>query len=383
MPQTTRFSFFFCLAITLTAASSKALAAGPTLELTPGSCEKINDAINSLPKTGGTVRLKAGDFVCQKPVIIERDHVTLIGDGVSKTRLRAADGVALPVVIIGSAINSERIGGIPYPAHVTRDISLSRLSIDGNRHSIPDQQNHECWDPTSASSRNCGDDPGHFIRNNGLTIRRAEHVRVSNVETKKALSGGIVLEKLNRDIVMAGFSSSDNFFDGFAGYETTASVFKNFRLFGNKFSGISVDCFFKGNVFEQGSIYDNGDNGVFSSTVGENTYRRLKIFRNGNLGFYIDAARGPAPELKPVPESCNGNVIENSQIIGKKSGIHINAPCKNTKITATRIHQSDLNCLLLNSEAEVAIKDATCTNGDTTVLLDAKSQRPHGPSKLN
>lgn len=340
----------------------------PAVSVSPGPCSQINDAINSLPATGGIVKLMAGEFVCDSPVIIERDNVSVIGAGSKQTFIRAADGKAMPVVIIGSVINSEIINNIPYPSHVTHYVNLSGVSINGNFRKHPNPGGVECWDPKTNQSLTCGTDVGYFIRNNGLTIRRGEHIRVTDIETKQAFSGGIVVEKLNKDIIMDGFTTTDNFFDGFAGYETSASLFKNFSANKNIYSGISVDCDFAGNVFDHGSASENGDNGVFSADVGHNIFRNMKVLGNKNLGFYIDGWR--TPDNKPIPHTCDGNEIIDTVISGPKFGVQINFACEATSIIRTKIKQDKLSCLSINPDAKVAISDSFCTDGRRKVSID-------------
>lgn len=348
-------------------------SSAPSATVSPGPCSQINDAIASLPPTGGIVKLLAGEFVCDAPVIIERDNVSVIGAGSKQTFIRAADGKAMPVVIIGSPMNTETINNIPYPAHVTHYVNLSGVSINGNFRKHPNPGGFECWDPKTNQSLTCGTDIGFFIRNNGLTIRRTEHIRVTDIETKQAFSGGIVVEKLNKDIIMDGFSTTDNFFDGFAGYETTASLFKNFIAYKNIYSGVSVDDDFAGNVFDHGSASDNGDNGVFSADVGHNIFRNMKVLNNKNLGFYIDGWR--TSDHKPIPHTCDGNEIIDTIISGPKFGIQINFGCEATSITRTKIKQEKLNCLSIDPSAQVAITGGSiCTDGRSIVKIDNNRQ---------
>ncbi len=351
-----------------------------TIEVQPGSCVEVNKALAALPATGGTIKLAAGEFVCDSPIIVDRDNIAVIGAGSTKTIIRGAVGKPIPVFIIGTVINAlqpDLKAGIPYPKRITRNISLSGVSINGSYDKQTTQPGHlECWDPLTDSSQSCGKDVGYFIRNNSLTVRRAEHVRITDIQANRSYSGGIVLEKLNLDIIMDGFSATKNAFDGFAGYETTASLFKNFKVFENYYSGISVDCDFNGNVFEDGTASKNGDNGVFSADVSNNIYRRLKVVDNANLGFYIDGMRTPAPEMKPVPGTCDNNEIHDTIISGPKFGIQINFPCKGIVINRTKIRQPKLECLsLFPGGLEISITGSTCSDSMKEISLDNKSHR--------
>jgi hypothetical protein len=332
-----------------------------------GSCDAINKAIQALPPRGGTIELSSGTFICHSPVVIDKDNVTIIGAGRKETLIKAADLRPLPVVVIGSVINSAKDSqGNPLPDHVTKNVTLKSLTIDGNYKVDPNAKDLECYDPKTDTSLNCGTDPGSFIRNNSLTVRRAEHVRVSDIETRGAYSGGIVLEKKCVDVVMTNFSSTENYFDGFAGYETAESRFADFDVSRNQFSGISVDWGFEGNLFENGSASNNGDNGIFSQDVGRNTYSNLKLNGNKNLGIYIAGTFDGNNGGKPIPGTCDGNKIIGLETSGPKEGILINSPCKGIVIENTKVQNPELKCLWAMDGAEISIHASTCSNATET-----------------
>lgn len=336
----------------------------------PGSCDRINHAIASLSK-GGTVRLLEGDYDCASPVIMDRSDVALIGAGRNKTRIRAIPGKALPLVIIGDVNNSDLKNGVPYPKKTTKNIVLGGMSIDGNYHSNDNAKNLECWNPKNNESLDCADDGGAFIRNNGLTIRRSEDVIVRDIDTSRNYSGGIVPEKLNKRILMDGFSASDNFFDGFAGYETTDSTFRNFNLHHNTWSGVSVDLSFHGNIFENGSASDNGDNGIFSHAVKNNVYRHMVVEDNRNLAFFITGDSGNDANGE-APGTCDGNEINDVKIRSRKTGIDVNYACKGIKINRVQITQASMQCTNLASRGQFEVKDTTCSDGFQTKAIDPK-----------
>ena len=247
------------------------------------------------------------------------------------------------------------------------------MSIDGNYQAHQDPGNFECFNPENNQSLPCGADPGFFIRNNALTIRYSNHVRVSDLLTRGGFSGGIVLEKRNDDVKMDNFETTANWFDGFAGYETTNSVFSNFKAYGNQFSGLSVDESFEGNLFRDGEASENGDNGVFSADVGRNTYSRLRVMNNKNLGFYIDGTRGPNHQL--IPHTCDGNRIEDTVISGPKFGVMVNHACIGTELSNVKIVQAQLNCTSFLPQAKVKMSGVTCSNANQVLSLDALSSK--------
>ncbi len=345
----------------------------------PLTCDNINSQIAALPPAGGEVVLGPGTYSCKAPIIINRDNVSLRGAGSSKTILRVDDGLALPVVVLGEPKTTRRRSkqGLRfYPIKSTRNLAVSGLTINGNRHTHSNQKEHECYDFKKQMSTFCGEDPGYMIRNNGITIRAAHSVVIEDVVTHGHLSGGIVLEKISSDILIDGFKSYDNFFDGFAGYETRNCTVRNFELNGNGYSGISVDIDFQGNIFEDGRIFDNGDNGVFSAQVGHNIYRRLEIANNSTFGFYFDGSRQKLADGTStlIPNSCDGNAIIDTQISGGKAGVYVNHICQNILLESVSILHPTLNCTSYFPGSLILEKGLTCAAETAAQLLSGEPQ---------
>lgn len=65
-------------------------------------CSFIRDAIDKLPHIiGGTVKIPAGTFVCESPIIINKDNIKLKGAGESQTLLKVAPNRYMPLLVIG------------------------------------------------------------------------------------------------------------------------------------------------------------------------------------------------------------------------------------------------------------------------------------------
>ena len=363
------------------------------IQVPPGPCSLINDALAALPEAGGTVQLAEGLYTCQQPVVIKKNNVSLVGAGLKKTLIRAEAGFALPVVIIGEDkdLIIEKTG-IPYIRRTVHNISLSGVAIDGNYPGFKalgkDPGKFECFDPKTQSSLTCGKDMGFFIRNNCLTIRHAEHIRVSDVETYHAFSGGIVLEKRNRDIVIDHFIAHNNWFDGFAGYETWMSRFTNFEIYKNIFSGISVDAQFEGNLFDTGSTSFNGDDGVFSHSVSKNVYNNLRIEGNAHAAFFLDGEYDSRYRpVRFVADRCNDTVIENTYISSIGVGLIANHLCKNIQLIDTHIVQPQKKCLTLHREATFTALRSTCGSNEDlvtdTALFEDQLTPPPLPASIH
>lgn len=344
------------------------------------TCHDINQAIQGLHGSGGVVSIAAGTYVCTEPIIINRDNVKVIGAGRKQTLIKAANATPLPLVVIGSVINvMNPKTKSPHPNFMVQNISLSRMTIDGNYQSHqwaknpardttkPRIDDVECFDPRNGVSQNCGTDSGHFIRNNALTIRRAEHVRVSDIETRGAYSGGITLEKGNRDVLMDNFSSSLNYFDGFAGYDTTESHFTNMNVSNNQYSGISLDWGFEWNSLSNVIAENNGDNGIFSQHVGHNTLENMRLANNKNLGIYL--AGGFDEHEKPEAGTCDGVTIRNVVSIGPKFGVYVNGICKDIVLDKVRVLQPEMQCLWFMDGSDVKVGNSTCSNVEQSQKL--------------
>ena len=343
-----------------------AFSSSTVFQVKPGPCSAINEAISRLPESGGTVRLSAGDFACTEPVVIDKDHVRLVGAGQAQTRLVMAAQHPAPVLVVGTLQVAPRITSgfrLQYgPVREVRDIQVSDLMVDGNLHEQPDPAKFECYDPERKIGLSCDGDGGKYIRNNGVTIRRARDVKIERVKAVRNLSGGMVIEKGCRELFVDQFSASQNAFDGFAGYETTASLFQRLTLEENHYSGVSLDLSFNGNIFDEAVIRNNGDNGIFSNQVGDNTFRNLIVEDNGNFGVYLS---GVWRDGIPEPGTCDRNRFENSAFRrNHNSGIRVNHICQDIVLQDVTIQagREGLDCLSLYPGALVkSVGHYTCT----------------------
>lgn len=154
-------------------------------------CAAIQKTINQLPAVGGEVRIPEGVYLCHKPIVIDRDNVSLRGEGAG-TLLRLADGANAPVVVMGQAI--------PIPDTQRRHIVVSDLMIDGNRHN----QSSECMGGPCSEA--------FPLRNNGISIRHCFDCRVERVTVHSASSGGLVTELTSRRLTIRDYTSYNNEF---------------------------------------------------------------------------------------------------------------------------------------------------------------------------
>ncbi len=265
-----------------------------------GNGADIAKAIAALPKEGGRVLLASGTYYLREPLVLDRDDIEVSGDQES-TILMLADHADCPLVVIG-----------PMETPPTRKVSrvaLRKLILDGNRFN----QANEC------NGGPCDNGGMSFIRNNALTIRSAEDVRVERVTARAARSGGLVLEKNSRRIHVSDFTSTQNHFDGFAAYETEESFFTRLYLYDNEAAGISIDLRFDRNIISHARLENNGSQGIFMRDSNFNNFNHLTVSGNGAQGIFIAQAN----DQNNTP--CTGNIFSDLKVSGSGgAGLRIN-----------------------------------------------------------
>src|SRR5665213_4062905 len=99
-------AFVFLLNFPLTATAKS--APPDVIVLTSGvTGGEIQDALNSLPASGGEVVLPPGIYEISQPIVMQRSFQTLRGAG-ETTVLRLADNANCPVLILGEPVNSPK-----------------------------------------------------------------------------------------------------------------------------------------------------------------------------------------------------------------------------------------------------------------------------------
>ncbi len=283
--------------------------------------ESIMKALNALPPEGGTVFLPAGEYLLKNPVVLDRDNLTLRGEGVD-TILKTIDGADCPVVVMGSTDTPVQ--------RIVKNLTVSDMTLDGNRTT----QAQECWAGV------CDSGGQAYIRNNCLTVRGVENSRISRIKALRGRSGGLVMEKRCRRVIVEDFEATDNHFDGLACYETEESVFTGLNLHGNQFAAISLDIHFNRNSIVNSVLENNGHQGIFMRESCANVFQNLTIRNNGGQGVFVAQVDDDASK------SCRDNVF------------------------------SDLNCEGMK-EAAFRINDASCTGNILTNSVFRNNVKGH------
>jgi hypothetical protein len=289
-------------------------------------------AIVRLPLSGGIVELGAGTFSINNPIVIDRDDIELRGQG-SETLLLLAPKADCPVVVIGSVTTpTERI---------VRRVVVRNMVIDGNR----TEQGFECYGGP------CDEIDRTALRNNGITIRGAEDILVEDVVTRRARSGGVVLEKHCRRVRLKRLEAYDNEFDGVAAYETEDSEFVHLNLHHNRSAGFSFDWRFNRNRVADTVAADNGSQGIFMRDSVGNTFERLKLTGNGEQGVFM-------AETRELPgTACRYNNFRSLTITGNRTqGIRVNdASCNPNVLEDSLVKDNQLEDISLADFGQLEI----------------------------
>lgn len=305
------------LAFVLSGVSSTVFAAQQVKEKT---CDAIQKAINQLPAEGGEITLPAGTYNCSKPIILDRNNLTLRGAGPG-TLLRLADHTNAPVIVMGLTEN--------IPSRDTRHVRVMDLMIDGNRAN----QTAECMGGP------CSDQ--FPLRNNGVSIRRCVDCVVQSVIVFGAMSGGLVTELGCRRLTIRDYTSYDNEFDGLAGYETEDSTFSGIHLYGNKAAGISTDIKFNNNKFYDVTIADNKTVGIFMRDSLDNSFTNLHIRDSVQHGIFL-AQVNTDPSTAATGNTFTGVVISRSGGMGILAN---DASCVNNMMVGAQFINNKNGCI--------------------------------------
>ncbi|MBK9313009.1 MAG: right-handed parallel beta-helix repeat-containing protein [Acidobacteria bacterium] len=246
------------------------------------TCDDIQQALDR----GGTVTLYPRVYTCQNPLVISKDDTWLRGQGPS-TILKLDVQAKAPVLVIGQI---EEI-----PTETRRNIVVSDLVIDGNRLNQDSEFNQT----------------RHWLRNNGISVRRAADVLIERVTAHSARSGGLVTELTCRRITVHDFTSYNNHFDGLAGYETEDSNFTGLYLHDNLAAGLSFDIQFNKNIIGNTIFTGSGSVGIFMRDSRDNIFTNLTIRNSAQHGVFL--AQVDSDTTKPsLGNSFTGLVVANS-----------------------------------------------------------------------
>jgi hypothetical protein len=251
---------------------------------------EIQQALDTLPKSGGEVVLPPEIISIRQPVVLRRDNQSLRGSGAA-TVLRLADDANCPVLIMGEPVN--------HPQKTVKHLRVADLFIDGNRQN----QQHELWQVQGEGSE---------IHNNGVTVQGVSDSTVENVTCAACRSGGLVTTLGVKGLTVRSLTAFDNEFDGLACYHTTHSVFTGLYLHDNPGAGISLDLAFDHNVISN-AVLNANDLGIFMRASRDNQFHNVTIHNSHHFGvFMAHSEKFIAGSMRTAPESeCTQNAFTN------------------------------------------------------------------------
>ncbi|MEZ0392256.1 MAG: right-handed parallel beta-helix repeat-containing protein [Pseudobdellovibrionaceae bacterium] len=338
----------------------------------PQDCQVIQNLINKAAQKKSAepveVRVPEGDYLCKKPIIINQSNLKIIGAN-QNVRLKIADKKNIPAIIIGSEKTQWDAKAndfvTPYRVH---HVEVDGFKVDGNK----ENQSDECWNGHLQKSkkdktpRGCTDTGESAIRNNGITIRGADHIRVANVVLNNTRSGGLVTEKNCHDLVIENMTAENNFFDGFAGYQTVNSVIRKSRLSNNNGAGASLDIDYSHNRFEDVDFVNNAHQGIFARGLQGLTCDHCTIDGSGQQGIFLANS-----SVKPCPSEVR---ILNSTIKGsgrlKKDeghGIRLNdLDCEDTCVRNTNFSKNIAGDVSIAGKEDASVAGIQCKDSAKT-----------------
>jgi hypothetical protein len=257
---------------------------------TNATSAEIQQALDSLPATGGEVFLPPGTYVILRPVVMHRSFQTLRGSGPS-TLLKLADHANCPVLILGEPVNC--------PTHTLSYLHVADLAIDGNRK----QQQFEIWQHLDRNAD---------LRNNGITVQGVTDSLIERVVAGHCRSGGLVTTFCVRRLTVRDFTAFDSEFDGMACYLTEDSLFTDLFLHDNQAAGISLDLSVNFNIIRGAVLVDN-DLGIFMRDSRYNLFRGIQVRQSRNFGVFMaqaDQQTDSGWQLAAHTECTNNNFTE-------------------------------------------------------------------------
>lgn len=230
----------------------------------PDDFANIQDAINSLPNNGGTVFIKAGNYIITESIHINKSNVTLKGE--QGTYLKLDDHINQPVIRVGT--DKE----IPvYPTDSIKNINILNIEIDGNK------TNQDAEEDVKRK----------WIMNNGIDVRMVDNLYIANVKANNTRSGGIVTSWWCHRIIIENVYCYENYFDGIALNASEDVIITNFFCYENNAAGLSMDNQIKRASFSIGIIRNNEDVGIFVRNSEDLHFNNLIVHSNGSHGCFL------------------------------------------------------------------------------------------------
>lgn len=233
----------------------------------PDDVPDLQTAIDSV-RAGGIVYLAAGTYELGKGIHITRSDLTILGPSADSVVVRLRDHVNQPVFLIGTDIES--------PTTAVERVTLRGITIDGNRGG--QDQETDLLRP--------------WIRNNGIDVRKAKNLLISDVVVHGTRSGGIVVSWGSERVSIWNVSAYDNQFDGIALYTSDEVHVSHFACYENLAAGLSLDNDLSNVTFSNGECRENGSVGIFARQSTDLSFINVAVQSSGQHGVFMSYTSG-------------------------------------------------------------------------------------------
>ncbi|HEY9724309.1 MAG TPA: NosD domain-containing protein [Oscillatoriaceae cyanobacterium] len=334
----------------------------------------IQDAIDSLPPSGGTVVLQSRTYAIAHPLTVP-SHVALRGQG-DATVLRLSAHCDAPAIV-----NAHYGGGSD------RGIRLSGLAIDGNRAQQETQMPLVFLDHVSACTLD------HLTVQHGIAdgvqLRHADHVVIrdgrfcDNGLTDRWVASGIALNgECNDDTITHNVCSHNNFG-------------RNWALYPDDGNGIRIgdDC--ARNTVTFNVCDDNGRRGikvqgafnaVTDNTLAGNTGHSLlvgglvcqgNLIARNHIRAHDDAAMLITAAATPG-DGTYGNIVRDNVLEGGTYGIEVGWGAHSNQLIGNVITGAGLHGIFLRGSSQNLVASNRISDSGTRVSANAIDIQAYG-----
>jgi parallel beta-helix repeat protein len=317
----------------------------------------INNAINSLPASGGSIYLREGTYILSDDIIISKSNVSIVGAGAS-TVLKIKDSKNADMYVIFSSANV--------------NLLIQNLRIDGNRAnqtagymrgiyfvSVENSKIVDCWVENLTESAVFLDiySNNNTVTGNTCTGTSDDGIALggssNNTVTGNTCTGndcGTWLAGSDNNII-SGNTCTGNNWDGIFLYSSSNNTVTGNTCTGNNGDGIHLES--SSNNTVTGNTYQGNREGILLSRSSNNTVTGNTCTGNGSNGIRLYL-------------SSNNNTISGNTVVGNSQegnntydGIHIDNDCDYNNIQGNTVR---MGAGLNQQRFGVRINTADCDN---------------------
>lgn len=286
--------------------------------------ENLQNALDGLPENGQhqTVCLDAGTYRLSEMVVIERDNLTLRGQGREATLLQMQEGISSPVLVLGDAYHRE-------PQRPIRQVTVERLAIRGDAKAARE------FKPALP-----------YLSNSGLIVRRGEGIVLRDLDIRRCRSACLLTEYHSRDVLIENNTISQAEWDGLSLNRAGPTRVVGNVIEDNVAAGITVE-YLQGSEVVDNVIADNGSHGVYLADAEHNRFSNNLISNNQLAGIFLTCSiRHRDPVLCWDNSFSRDNVFEHNRFEDNRYGFRVAvdkaANCQSRGGPPTNVSQGDV-----------------------------------------